>query len=100
ADMKEARYGRNIAARAFDMARYLLPLAIPTNIGQVVSIRTLEKQISRLLVSELEEVRQLAAQLVEACHLPTLGGGAPPAPTLARHARPAQFVQDVRRRGR
>jgi thymidylate synthase ThyX len=63
ASMKEKPYERNVAARAFDMARYLLPLAIPTNVGQVTSIRTLERQISRLLASPLGEVRALAEQM-------------------------------------
>ena len=41
------RLRRNIAARAFDVARYLLFWGVPTNVGQVTSIRTLEKQIRR-----------------------------------------------------
>ena len=47
-DMKPDAYRRNLAARAFDVARYLLFWGIPTNVGQVTSIRTLEKQIRRL----------------------------------------------------
>jgi thymidylate synthase ThyX len=47
-DMKPEAYRRNLAARAFDVARYLLFWGIPTNVGQVTSIRTLEKQIRRL----------------------------------------------------
>src|SRR5579862_1059177 len=45
AEMKPEAYQRNIAARAFDVARYLLFWGVPTNVGQVTSIRTLEKQI-------------------------------------------------------
>ncbi len=52
ADMKPDAYQRNIAARAFDVARYLLFWGVPTNVGQVTSIRTLEKQIRRLKASE------------------------------------------------
>src|SRR6266545_2725674 len=55
--MKPADYQRTIAARAFDVTRYLLPLAAKTNVGQVVSIRTLEKQMTRLLSSQLPELR-------------------------------------------
>src|SRR5690242_15014948 len=47
-DMKPDAYRRNIAARAYDVARYLLFLGIPTGVGQSTSIRTLEKQIRRL----------------------------------------------------
>ena len=57
--MKPDAYQRNIAARAFDVARYLLFLGIPTNVGQVTSIRTLEKQIRRLKASEYAELREL-----------------------------------------
>ena len=51
-DMKPDAYQRNLAARAFDVARYLLFWGVPTNVGQVTSIRTLEKQIRRLKASE------------------------------------------------
>jgi thymidylate synthase ThyX len=96
AEMKEGKYERNLAARAFDMARYLLPLAIPTSVGQVVSIRTLERQISRLLVSDLAEVRALGERLVEGCRTAPAEGARPPAPTLARHARPDEFTRGWR----
>jgi thymidylate synthase ThyX len=65
--MKEDAYRRNLAARAFDVARYLLPFGIPTGVGQVLSIRTLERQIRRLKVSEYQELRELAAELADAC---------------------------------
>lgn len=99
-EMKPAAYERNIAARAFDMARYLLPLAIPTNVGQVVSIRTLEKQVQRLLVSELAEVRALGERMIAGCRAEPLGGGKAPAPTLARHAKPCAYTRRVRERAR
>jgi len=38
ADLAPDAYQRNLAARAFDVARYLLFLGVPTNVGQVVSI--------------------------------------------------------------
>src|SRR4029078_9434324 len=47
--LKPADYQRTIAARAFDVTRYLLPLAAKTNVGQVASIKTLEKKINRML---------------------------------------------------
>jgi thymidylate synthase ThyX len=90
-DMKPDAYRRNLAARAFDVARYLLPFGIPTGVGQVTSIRTLEKQVRRLMASEFQELREIAAELVEACALPPECGweadtGEAIAPTLARHA--------------
>ncbi len=63
ADMKQESYDRTLRARAFDVARYLLPLATNTSLGQIVNARTLESQISRLLSSPVAEVRQLGARL-------------------------------------
>src|ERR1035438_2040768 len=61
--MKPEAYKRNIAARAFDVARYLLCFGIPTGVGQVTSIRTLERQIRRLKASEYGEIRELAGEI-------------------------------------
>src|SRR5580692_355217 len=66
-DMKPDAYRRNVAARAFDVARYLLFWAVPTNVGQVCSIRTLEKQIRRLKASEYGELRALGEEIAQAC---------------------------------
>ncbi len=89
--MKPEVYKRNIAARAFDVARYVLFLGIPTGVGQVTSIRTLERQVRRLKASEYAEIRTLADEIAEACsaepdckwNLET--DSAPVAPTLARY---------------
>jgi len=56
-------YERALRARAFDVARYLLPLATNTSLGQIVSARTLEGQVSRLLSHPAAEVRQLGVKL-------------------------------------
>jgi thymidylate synthase ThyX len=56
-------YERTLKARAFDAARYLLPLATNTSLGQIVNARTLESQISRLRSSEFAEVRELGEKL-------------------------------------
>jgi thymidylate synthase ThyX len=61
--MKADVYERTLKARAFDVARYLLPLATNTSLGQIVNARTLETQVSRLLTSEFAEVRQLGEKL-------------------------------------
>ena len=61
--MDEAGYVRTLKARAFDVARYLLPLATNTSLGQIVNARTLETQISRLLTSEFAEIRALGEKL-------------------------------------
>ena len=70
AEMKDEAYLRTLKARAFDVARYLLPLATNTSLGQIVSARTLENQISRLLASEFAEVRSLGERLKAAAAAP------------------------------
>lgn len=93
-EMKPESYRRNIAARAFDVARYLLFWGVPTNVGQVSSIRTLEKQIRAWKASEYAEMRALGDELAQACALPpdcvwdSASAAEPLAPTLARHAEP------------
>jgi thymidylate synthase ThyX len=103
ADMKPDAYERNLAARAFDVARYLLFWGIPTNVGQVTSIRTLEKQIRRLKASEYAELRELADEIAQACAEepccrwdPAIPAE-PLAPTLARHADPDEHSAQSRR---
>jgi thymidylate synthase ThyX len=97
-DMKPESYSRNIAARAFDVARYLLFWGIPTGVGQVTSIRTLEKQIRRLKSSPYAESRQLAEEIAEACTRPPScgldesGSFEPVAPTLSRHVDPDTHI--------
>jgi thymidylate synthase ThyX len=62
-EMKQEAYERTLKARAFDVARYLLPLATNTSLGQIVNARTLETQVSRLLSSPFGEIRQLGEKL-------------------------------------
>jgi hypothetical protein len=101
--MKPQTYDRTMNARTFDVTRYLLPLATTTNVGQVVSIRTLEKQICRLLSLPAAELRAIGEDLKRACANPPLnvwgelnGQAAAPnepvAPTLARHASPNEYL--------
>jgi thymidylate synthase ThyX len=105
-EMPQAAYQRNVKARAFDVARYLLCFGIPTGVGQVTSIRTLERQVRRLKASEYAELRSLADEIAEACAKePCLrwdanGSGEAVAPTLARHLdadeHARQSVEDLR----
>jgi thymidylate synthase ThyX len=66
ATLKPDAYERTLKARAFDVARYLLPLATNTSLGQIVSARTLENQVSRLLSHPAAEVRDLGLKLRDA----------------------------------
>ena len=62
-EMKQDAFERTLKARAFDVARYLLPLSANTSLGQIVNARTLETQVSRLLTDEHAEVRELGEKL-------------------------------------
>src|SRR5215471_12409760 len=69
-EMKQEAYERTLRARAFDLSRYLLPLATNTSLGQIVSARTLETQVSRLLSDTHAEIRQLGELLKRAAQDP------------------------------
>lgn len=101
--MKPDAYRRNLTARAFDVARYLLPMGIPTGVGQVTNIRTLERQVRRLKASEYQELRELADELVQACTKPPSSGldrdsmgKEAIAPTLAKYVNADEFAPRLR----
>jgi len=102
-DMQPDAYQRNLAARAFDVARYLLFWGVPTNVGQVASIRTMEKQIRRLKASEYAELRELGDEIAQACAAEPdcvwdpAAAAEPLAPTLASHADPDEHAIRSRR---
>jgi len=106
--MKPADYDRTIAARTYDVIRYLLPLSAKTNVGQVVSIRTLEKQMARFLSAQLPELLGIGEDLKEACAKAPSNVWAdlqeepheslePMVPTLARYAVPNEYQASVYR---
>ena len=74
-EMKQESYDRTLRARAFDVARYLLPLATNTSLGEIVNARTLETQISRLLSHGAAEVRDLGMKLRNAAACPAWNVG-------------------------
>ena len=107
AEMKPDAFDRTLRARAFDVARYLLPLAANTSLGQIVNARTLEGQVSRLLSHPLPEVRALGESLRAAAAgvawdpgEPRAGSGASRevrvAPTLVKYAVPSRYATETR----
>ncbi len=74
-EMKQDAYERTLRARAFDISRYLLPLATNTSLGQIVSARTLENQVSRLLSHTHAELRRLGELLKNAAQEPAYNVG-------------------------
>jgi thymidylate synthase ThyX len=126
AEMKQEAYERTLRARAFDISRYLLPLAANTSLGEIVNARTLENQVSHLLSHTHKEIRQLGEllkraatwpaynvnqeslrELVEQIRVtsPELGARAEQellkevrvAPTLVKYADPNQYEIETRR---
>ena len=69
-EMKQEAYDRTLRARAFDISRYLLPLATNTSLGEIVNARTLESQVSHLLGHTHREVRHLGELLKQAATSP------------------------------
>jgi len=69
-EMKQDAYERTLKARAFDISRYLLPLAANTSLGEIVNARTLETQVAHLLAHTHKEVRHLGALLKQAALSP------------------------------
>jgi thymidylate synthase ThyX len=70
AEMKQEAYERTLRARAFDISRYLLPLATITSLGEIVNARTLESQVGHLLSHPHKEVRELGQLLKRAATSP------------------------------
>lgn len=87
--MRVETYERTLRARAFDVSRYLLPLATNTSLGQIVNARTLENQVSRLLSDEHPEIRHLGELLKKAAKDPAF---------TVHHPRFEWFMQELRLR--
>jgi len=69
-DMKQEVYERTLKARAFDITRYLLPLATNTSLGEIVNARTLETQVAHLTSHTHKEIRMLGESLKKAAGSP------------------------------
>lgn len=100
AEMPETSYRRTLRARAFDVARVLLPLATHTSVGQITSARVLERQVSRLLGSAHAEIRAIGAELKAACQAPAQAPLStepqpPVAPTLVKYADASAYPSAV-----
>src|SRR5579859_1292979 len=96
-ELSPQSYRRTLRARAFDVARSLLPLATNTSVGQIVSARVLERQIGRLLGSQYEEAHAIGEELRTACQsapaTPLSQAVQPPAaPTLVKYAEASAYA--------
>ncbi len=87
ADLKQEAYERTLKARAFDITRYLLPLATNTSLGEIVNARTLEMQVAHLLSHTHKEVRALGESLKKAATGAAYNAGAESLRTLVEQIR-------------
>jgi thymidylate synthase ThyX len=92
ATLKPEAYERTLKARAFDVARYLLPLATNTSLGQIVNARTLETQVSRLLSHPVAEIRDLGLKLREAATGPAFNVNAQSAAAFVEKLKAAEAL--------
>jgi thymidylate synthase ThyX len=65
-NMSEKLYESKIKARSLDVARYVLPVSTLTNLGFSINARGLRHAISKLLGHELEEMKEIGADLTKA----------------------------------
>jgi thymidylate synthase ThyX len=84
----DAAWKRTAQAKAFDNARYLLPLSVQTSLGITLPSRETERLLSLLLASPSEELRHLG----EAMH--TEGNKINPG--LLRHVRANPYLERSR----
>ena len=71
-------WDRRIRSKYVDVCRFLLPAAALANVGMTANARVMENTIRKMLSHELEEVRQIGAQVKEVSKAET--------PTLVKYA--------------
>lgn len=59
----EPAWKRRVQSTAVDACRFVLPAAALANVGMTINARALEHAISKMLSSDLEEVRQIGAEV-------------------------------------
>ena len=80
----EKSWQNRARTQAIDACRFLLPAASLANVGVTINARALEYAIRKLLSSELQEVREIGAEVkaVATQEVPTLVKYANPIPSL------------------
>jgi thymidylate synthase ThyX len=81
----EAAWRRTAHARAFDVARYLLPCAVRTSVGATLPSRETERHVSALLASPHGEIRALAVRMRDEATKIN--------PGLLRHVQPNPYLE-------
>lgn len=88
----EKAWANRARVKSVDVARFILPAAAMANVGLTINARALEYAIKKMLTSELEEVRQIGAE-VKAVAAQEL-------PTLVKYADPIAFLPNLRKKCR
>ncbi len=80
------KYDREITAKAFDIARYCLPQAMPTNFAWILDARSTESDIASWKEHPLKEIRDAAAMIEKA--------GGEQLPSLLKHTENNPYYGD------
>ncbi len=76
-----------IKNKALDNLRYLLPVAVQTNLGMTVNARNLEYGIVKLMSHPLEEMHDIGKEIKEAVSKVT--------PTLIKYTKPSEYLVET-----
>lgn len=81
----EAAWRRTAHAKAFDVARYLLPCSVRTSLGATMPSRETERQLTALLASPHEEIRSIAVRMRDEAQRIN--------PGLLKHVQPNRYME-------
>ena len=76
-----------IKNKALDNLRYLLPVAVQTNLGMTINARNLEYGIVKLMSHPLDEMKEIGAEIKEAALKVT--------PTLIKYTKPNEYLMET-----
>jgi thymidylate synthase ThyX len=76
-----------IKNKALDNLRYLLPVAVQTNLGMTINARNLEYGVVKLLSHPLDEMREIGSEIKEAALKVT--------PTLIKYTKPNEYSMET-----
>ncbi|HEX9332242.1 MAG TPA: FAD-dependent thymidylate synthase, partial [Anaerolineales bacterium] len=101
---KDEAWDRRIRSKYVDVCRFILPAASLANVGLTANARVLENMIRKMLSHELEEVRQIGANVKEVAldETPTLVKYADTVPYLVETCREIRELEisDLSSKGR
>jgi thymidylate synthase ThyX len=91
-DESDSRWESRIRSEYIDVCRYLLPAAIPANVGITINARALEHAVRKMLSHPLQEVRAIGAEIKLAALAEV--------PTLVKYAEENTYLRDAPERFR